>query len=144
MRLDVCVLTPQSIKHRDIIMSMELIRFLFVGVGSNVINFMMYLAFYSVGVSLFMASILGYSCGLIFSYHFGRIWVFGRKFNVSNENLTRFVVVYAVGGIGMSALIEFLDRTTALDYRVSWFFGAIFAVINNFVGQKWLVFNGRK
>lgn len=121
--------------------NVELLRFLIVGVGSNVINFIVYLLVYSIGVSLFAASVAGYIAGLFFSYHFGRIWVFGRRFDVSKKNVIRFVAVYVVGGLGMSIIIEVLVRTIGLDYRLSWFIGAVFAVINNFVGIKWLVFN---
>ena len=122
-------------------MNLELLRFLFVGVGSNIINFIIYILVYSLGISLFVSSIVGYSAGLISSYHFGRVWVFGEKFNMSMKNITQFSVVYAIGGLGMSALIVFLHDNTGLDYRVSWFFGAVFAVINNFFGLKWFVFN---
>lgn len=122
------------------IMNLELLRFLFVGVGSNIINFIIYILVYSIGTSLFVSSIVGYSAGLISSYHFGRVWVFGEKFDMSMKNITRFSVVYAIGGLGMSALIVMLDDNTGLDYRVSWFFGAVFAVINNFFGLKWFVF----
>lgn len=121
----------------------ELFRFLFVGIGSNLINFGVYLSIHSLGISLFSASIAGYSAGLIVSYHFGRVWVFGGKFNVSKRNIFLFFFVYAIGGLGMSVLIEQLDALTDLDYRICWFFGAIFAVINNYIGQKWLVFNRR-
>lgn len=122
-------------------MNLELLRYLFVGIGSNLINFVIYLLFYSIGFSLFSSSVAGYSTGLIVSYHFGRVWVFGRKFDMSKQNVFRFAAVYAVGGLGMSALIELLDKTTGLDYRISWLFGAGFAVINNFLGLKWFVFN---
>ena len=122
-------------------MNLELIRYLFVGVGSNVINFVVYLIFCTIGVSLFMSSLTGYAVGLFVSYHFGRIWVFGKKFDISKQNLIRFAAVYAIGGLGMSALIELLDKTAGLDYRISWIFGACFAVVNNFVGLKYFVFN---
>lgn len=122
-------------------MSLELARYLFVGIGSNVINFIVYLLCYSIGISLFVSSAAGYSAGLIVSYHFGRIWVFGRKFDMSKRNVVRFTAVYVVGGLGMSALIELLEKTMGIDYRVSWLFGAGFAAVNNFLGLKWFVFN---
>jgi putative flippase GtrA len=121
--------------------NVALLRFLFVGFGSNVINFVVYFLLYSITMPLFAASAAGYSIGLFFSYHFGRIWVFGRKFAVSKSNVTRFVAVYAVGGLGMSIIIEVCVKTMELDYRLSWFAGAIFAVSNNFAGLKWLVFS---
>lgn len=122
-------------------MSLELARYLFVGIGSNIINFIVYLLCYSVGISLFFSSAAGYSAGLIVSYHFGRVWVFGQKFDMSKQNVIRFAAVYIVGGLGMSALIEMLSKTMGLDYRISWLFGACFAVVNNFLGLKWFVFN---
>jgi len=124
-------------------MNSELLRFLFVGIGSNIINFVVYILAYSIGISLFASSVIGYSAGLISSYHFGRVWVFGEKFNISKKNVSRFAAVYAVGGLGMSALIVILHESMGLDYRISWFVGAVFAAINNFIGLKWFVFNRR-
>ena len=122
-------------------MNFELARYLFVGIGSNLINFAAYLIFYATGVSLFISSVAGYSAGLSVSYHFGRVWVFGKRFDMSKQNVFRFAAVYAVGGLGMSALIELLDKATGLDYRISWLLGASFAVVNNFLGLKWFIFS---
>ncbi len=122
----------------------ELARFLVVGVGSNLLNFLVYLLAHVAGVPLLAASATGYLAGLLNSYHFGRIWVFDARNRAGRLAILRFVVVYAIGGIGMSAIIEMLDRTQGLDYRLSWFFGAVFAFTNNFLGSKWLVFKGRK
>jgi putative flippase GtrA len=124
-----------------VVFNVQLFRFLFVGVGSNIINFVIYLFVYSIGIPLFSASAAGYVAGMFFSYHFGRIWVFGRKFEVSKNNLIRFVVVYGVGGLGMSIIIEVLVRTLEVDYRASWLVGVTFAVTNNYLGLKKLVFN---
>jgi putative flippase GtrA len=124
--------------------NLELIRYLFVGIGSNVMNFIIYLIFCAVGFSLLIASLTGYAAGLTMSYHFGRIWVFGKKFEISKQNLISFAAVYVTGGVGMSALIEYLDKATGMDYRISWLFGAGFAVVNNFVGLKYFVFKKKE
>ena len=121
-----------------------MMRYLFVGAGSNLINFGTYCSICFLGFSLFVSSAMGYLAGLFVSYHFGRIWVFGRKFEINKQNIIRFLTVYAVGGLGMSALIVWLNHSLALDYRFSWLFGAAFAVVNNFLGQKWFVFNKGK
>jgi putative flippase GtrA len=123
------------------VFNIELFRFLFVGVGSNLISYAIYLFFYSIGIPLFAASAAGYVVGTFFSYHFGRIWVFGRKFEVSKNNVIRFLAVYSIGGLGMISIIELMARTLGVDYRASWLVGAIFAVISNYLGQKKLVFN---
>lgn len=122
----------------------ELARFLMVGVGSNLLNFVIYLFAYAAGIPLVAAAAAGYMAGLINSYHFGRNWVFDAGDLAGKMAILRFAVVYTIGGIGMSAIIETLDRTQGLDYRLSWFFGAVFAFTNNFLGSKWLVFKGRE
>lgn len=76
---------------------------------------------------LLAASAAGYVAGLLCSYHFGRIWVFGNKFDISKGNVIRFLAVYAVGGLGMCSLIEVLVRTSVMNHQASWFVGAVFA-----------------
>ena len=120
-----------------------LLRFLLVGLGSNLINFAIYLVLESCG-SLFLASMAGYISGLFVSYHFGRIWVFGRKFLITQKNMSSFLLVYAIGGLGMSGLIEVFSIATSIDYRFNWLIGASFAVLNNFFGLKWFGFKGNK
>lgn len=122
----------------------ELVRFLVVGVGSNLLNFFAYFLVHALGAPLVAASVAGYLAGLLNSYYFGRSWVFDAEDRIGRLAILHFTVVYAVGGIGMSVIIEMLDRTQGLDYRVSWVFGAVFAFTNNFLGSKWLVFKDRK
>ena len=40
----------------------------------------------------------------------------------------------------MTLVIIFLTQEGGLDYRFSWLIGALFAVVNNFFGQKAFVF----
>ena len=117
-----------------------ILRFLFVGVGSNVTNFLCYLALLSVHAPVFAAAVCGYLIGLVCSYHFGRTWVFGRRFNVSLKNIARFLVVYFVGGAGMSTITTVLVDGLMFNYAAGWLIGAGFAACNNFIGLKFLVF----
>ena len=118
----------------------EFSRYLVVGVGSNIVNFMCYMALYSMGISLYIASFFGYIAGLFVSYICGRIWVFGKRFSASKHRLFLFSCVYLVGGIIMSVIIGFLNNQFEIDYRICWIIGASFAVLNNFFGQKLIVF----
>ena len=122
--------------------SAELTRFLVVGVGSNILNFVVYVVTHAIGAPLIVASTAGYLAGILNSYHFGKIWVFDAVNRTNNLTIVFFFLVYVIGGLGMSGIIEALDRYFGLDYRISWFFGAIFAFLNNFFGSKWLVFKG--
>ena len=85
-------------------------------------------------------SSFGYIAGLFVSYIYGRIWVFGKRFRASKYRLFLFACVYLVGGIIMSIVIGFLNNQFEIDYRICWIIGASFAVLNNFFGQKFIVF----
>lgn len=117
----------------------EFYRYLLVGIGSNCINFLVYFLA-KVFFSFFVAAFCGYVAGLFISYHFGRIWVFGERFSIKRQNIIGFLIVYSIGGLGMSGLIEFFCEFKGVDFRISWLIGAIFAFVNNFLGMKLFVF----
>ena len=121
-------------------MTKELGKYLFVGAGSNILNYSIYFICHIFAVPLFLAALIGYFSGILFSYHFGRIWVFDFRFSITKKNLIRFFSVYLIGGIGMSLLIEVMHELLGMGYQLSWVFGAVFAVINNFIGLKFFVF----
>ncbi len=125
-------------------MRTDLTRFIIVGIGSNIINFMVYRVAYYLEFSLFLASTFGYVAGLIFSYQLGRTWVFGKSFAISKKNLFYFLIVYAIGGLIMSLIIEIFTKKIFIDYKISWLFGATYAAVNNFLGQRFLVFKSDK
>lgn len=60
---------------------------------------------------------------------------------MNRSNIFRFLAVYAVGGIGMGMIIEVMVKYFEWSPEPSWFVGAIFAVVNNYVGLKKIVFN---
>jgi putative flippase GtrA len=122
-------------------MKVEMLRFLLVGLGSNMINYIVFVLVLSVGASLMMGSVVGYAAGLYNSYHFSLRWVFRDRQTHRSATLLRFAVVYLIGGAGMAAIIKGLDHLYGWDNRVTWFAGAAFAFVNNFLGSKWIVFN---
>jgi putative flippase GtrA len=120
----------------------EVARFVVVGVVSNIINFVTYVAVYYFGGLLVAASVAGYLAGTLNSYHFGKIWVFPAGKQAHRWAIVRFLAVYAVGGVLMSTVIAVLHDSLGMDYRLSWVFGAGIAFANNFIGSKVLVFPG--
>ena len=122
----------------------ELSRFVIVGTLSNLANFLIYKMLYLFGLSLFSSSVIGYSIGIIISYTLGRLWVFGKVYPSNCELFISFLLIYIVGGIGMSALIVTSSNIFNLDYRISWLIGATFAFTNNFLGQKFIVFKQKR
>jgi len=117
------------------------LRFVVVGTFSTLINFLIYLFFINVvNFEVFLSSIIGYSFGLIASYHFGRTWVFNTLYKPNIRNVFLFLLVYIIGGVGMGLIIQYLVHIASIEYKLSWVVGAIFAVTNNYLGLKLYVF----
>ena len=118
----------------------DLFRFILVGLGSNIINFSIYILIYLFFENLFIGTFLGYIFGLYFSFYFGRIWVFGKIYKQSNSNITRFLVVYILGLLLMTSIVEISTNYYMFNYKISWFIAALVTFINNFIGLRWFVF----
>ena len=118
----------------------DLFRFILVGLGSNIINFSIYILIYFLFENLFIGTFLGYMFGLYFSFYFGRIWVFGKIYKQSNSNITRFLVVYILGLLLMTSIVEISTNYYMFNYKISWFIAALVTFINNFIGLRWFVF----
>ena len=115
-------------------------RFLLMGVLSNAINFVVYYALININVNLSLSSILGYVAGLICSYHLGRVWVFGQRFDINSKSILFFGIVYFLGSVWMTGIINLMVNYLSIDYKISWIFGAGTAAVNNYLGMKFLAF----
>ena len=115
-------------------------RFLLMGVLSSVINFGVYYVLINIHVNLSFSAILGYIAGLICSYHLGRIWVFGVRFDINSKNILFFGIVYFFGSVWMTGIINLMVNHLSIDYKISWIFGVGVAAINNYLGMRFLAF----
>lgn len=115
-------------------------RFFLMGVLSNVINFAVYYALINFNVNLSLSAILGYVAGLICSYHLGRVWVFGQRFDINSKSILFFGIVYFLGAIWMTGIINMMVNNLYIDYKISWIFGAGTAAVNNYLGMRFLAF----
>ena len=115
-------------------------RFLLMGVLSNAINFVVYYSLININVNLSLSSILGYVAGLICSYHLGRVWVFGQRFEINSKSILFFGIVYFLGSVWMTGIINVMVNYLSIDYKISWIFGAGTAAVNNYLGMRFLAF----
>jgi putative flippase GtrA len=123
-----------------LIKQQDIQRFLLMGVLSNVINFGVYYALINIHVNLSFSAILGYVAGLICSYHLGRVWVFGQRFEINSKNILFFGIVYFLGSVWMTGIIYVMVNYLSVDYKISWIFGAGTAAVNNYLGMRFLAF----
>ena len=119
----------------------EIQRFIIIGLGSNVLNFIVYAFLYKIELSLSIAATCGYIIGLLNSFYFGKTWVFKAESIIYRDAIIKFILIYGIGGVGMVIIINILGSRTVLDYRLIWFIGALFAFINNYLGSKMFVFS---
>ena len=120
------------------------IRFSIVGVLSNILNFSVYVIVFLLSTNIVFSSVLGYSIGLFNTYLLGRIWVFNSEQPNQFKEIVKFLVVYFIGGAGMTLIIVWLNNELNIDYKASWIGGAIFAIVNNYLGSKYIVFKKHK
>lgn len=118
----------------------EFFRFLCVGAGSTAISFLSYLVLVQQKLSIFVATLLAYAAGLLFSYILSKLWVFRTTTRSVRQSVPRFLLVYAVGGFGMSAITDWSYSVAGLDYRLAWSTGLIFSIANNYLGGRYFAF----
>ena len=123
-----------------LIKQQDIQRFLLMGLLSNAINFGVYYALINNSVNLSFSAILGYVAGLICSYHLGRVWVFGQRFEINSKSILFFGIVYFLGSVWMTGIINLMVNYLSIDYKISWVFGAATAAVNNYFGMRFLAF----
>jgi len=115
-------------------------RFVIIGVVSNIISFTFYTLIFLIFSNIVVSSVAGYSVGVLTSYYFGKVWVFESEQVFKLSEMFKFMVIYFIGGLGMTLIIIWLNQDLNINYQVSWIGGAIFAIINNYLGSKYIVF----
>jgi putative flippase GtrA len=116
------------------------LRFCAIGSFSTLINYAVYIFLSSYEISIFLSSISGYTLGTFVSYHFGRTWVFNRKFESNYCSFVKFIAVYLINGLIVAAITSNLSSEIGLDYRLSWVIGIVYGMLANFLGSKFFVF----
>ena len=118
----------------------QIFRFILVGLLSSTLNFFVFKLIYFFSTNINLSSISGYSVGLLNSFLFSRKWVFSNyKFIRLDKAFILFVLIYAMGGLEMAALINILFKISE-NNTISWICGAGLAAINNYLFSKYLIF----
>tara|TARA_B100000900_G_scaffold384405_1_gene373202 strand:+ start:440 stop:832 length:393 start_codon:yes stop_codon:yes gene_type:complete len=118
----------------------RIFRFIISGLISTCVNFLVFNSFYLIFKNLILASLFGYTTGLLSSFAFAKIWVFRDK---SEKRIFKsfliFCLIYFLGGLEMSSIIIFLNRLID-NYKLAWLFGAFIGALNNYLGLKYFLF----
>ena len=121
-------------------MNQQFSKFIIIGFISTFINYLLYLLCFAVSKNILFSSSIGYLSGIINSYIFGKKWVFKIKNKTNLLSIIKFLLVYLIGGIVMTLIINYLFNK-GFEYRLAWCFGISYSVLNNFLGSKYFVFS---
>ncbi len=119
----------------------QILKFIVVGLGSTLLNFLIYSIIYHYTLEINLASLIGYICGLLNSFYFSDNWIFTRSKNTKfHYAIFLFFLIYFVGGLEMTLIINIIDNLIQ-NHKIAWICGAFVAAMNNYLGSKYLLFN---
>ena len=120
--------------------NIQIIKFILVGLISNLLNFAVYSLVYLSLSQINIASFLGYCVGLVNSFIFSRKWIFknAKRIKIKNSFIL-FTFVYIVGGIEMMIMINIINYIFD-NFRIAWFCGALIAASSNYLCSKYIIF----
>ena len=118
----------------------QIFRFTISGLIATCLNFFVFDLFYLIFKNIILASLIGYSSGLLSSFVFVKIWVFRDNSNLRIfKSFFVFCLIYFLGGLEMSLIIFFLNQLVE-NYKAAWFCGAFIGALNNYLGSKYFLF----
>ena len=91
-------------------------RFVIIGVVSNILSFTFYTLIFLIFSNIVVSSVVGYSLGVLSSYYFGKVWVFESEQVFKLSEMFKFMVIYIIGGLGMTLIIIWLNQDLNIDY----------------------------
>ena len=120
--------------------NLQIIKFVISGLIATLINFFTYNVVFLLFRNLIFASVSGYFSGLIISFIFAKCWVFQNHKERKNAKLFFiFCSIYLFGALGMSLIVIFCNEIFN-NHKIAWFFGTLFAALNNYLGSKYILF----
>ena len=118
----------------------QLLRFVISGLFATFLNFLVFNSFYLIFSNIVLASLFGYTIGLLSSFIFAKLWVF--RDNSKKRILKSFFIfclIYILGGLEMSLIIFFLNQSIN-NYKTAWLVGVFIGALNNYFGSKYFLF----
>ena len=120
--------------------NLQIIKFVISGLIATLINFFIYNLVFLLFRNLIFASVSGYFSGVIISFIFAKFWVFqNHKERKVVKLFFIFCSIYLFGALGMSLIVIFFNEIFN-NYKIAWFFGTLFAALNNYFGSKFILF----
>lgn len=132
------------------LISYEMISYIFFGVGTSVIDYVIFSALNYSGMDSLLANLISTVGAIIFAYVTNKIWVFESKTNGFSEALHEFLrFAYArTATLVMSEIIILVSQLIYGDNKaanqIAKLIAMVLTVIFNYIFSKLFIFNKRK
>lgn len=119
----------------------EILRYLVVGGGAVVIDFISYMTMvHLIHLNASVSKGTSYVLGALFSFAINKIWTFASD-KKTHEAFIRFAVLYMstfATNVAINAFLLWLGAATIIGFS----FATATSIVLNYIGQKYWVFKG--
>lgn len=116
-------------------------RFIIVGIMATVLNYgLFFLLFKFLSIHYIVASVVGYSAGLLFGFFFNRSWTFRSLETRLRREAFSYVGIYLASLILSMFFLQFLVVMVQLQPVLANVFAIGLSTVINFLGCKLFVF----
>lgn len=119
---------------------LQFIRFNVVGVFNTLIDFSAFLLLTRLGMPYRLAHVISYSCGLVNSFVWNKLWTFASREGLRGTEALKFIIVN-LGSLGVSLCVLTIFRDSVqLPVMIAKAIAVASSVALNFTGNKLWVF----
>ena len=128
------------------LISYEMLTYVFFGIGTAIVDYLVFTFFNAGKVSALIANIISTFCAIIFSYVTNKRWVFKSKTSSFMEVLHEFLrfARARIATLIMSEVIIFASVAIYGNNQISKLISMVLTVILNYIISKLFIFNDRK
>lgn len=120
--------------------NLSISRYGFIGIVSTSINYSLFLFFFYILKFKFYPSLLiGYIAGCLFSFHYGRTWIFGIRNQFKIKQLIKFILSYSTGILILTILSNIIDAFS-FNLFLKWLIIYIPIIVLNYLLLRLWVF----
>lgn len=119
---------------------LQFVKFNIVGIMNTAVDFAVFALLTALGLHHMISQVISYSCGIVNSYLWNKLWTFKQKRAFNSAEALKFLIVNILSlGVSLVFLYIFRDRA-GLSVLVSKVIATVFSLVVNFAGNKFWVF----
>ena len=130
-------------KLKNLYNTKEIKRFIFIGIITVAIDYLIYTLTSKIGFILSISKGLGFIAGASFSYYMNKNLTFRIKTN-SNKQIFKFSVLYLtsllLNIITNNFILNLYEIESIYKYKISFLIATFLSAVYNFIGMKMIVF----